>query len=336
MQKRDDLPEMTLPLALLLILVSAAFSLAGAKLLSSAVLSGAMVHLIASIVFLPAAACAYSLVILLWRRYASLLVTPISFAAMMFFGADAFSSVVISLTVLLSAYTFAVSMISRESKFHRLTSLAVAISLCALLSAIGYIGLYYKTFDSFLTFAMDSLSELANRVFSAYGVLQPDMAYRTAAREIIVMLPAYMGIAAIVLSAITDILTKAAFKLLNCENIFIELTVKITMPRAYAAVFLISLVLFGLTSAIYNPLIYTMLKSVTYVMILPCALVGISSGLHMHDDEYFYMNGRRITTIVIMLLILLTLGLKAALTVYAACGAVRVIKSGGKAKRSEQ
>ena len=81
MQKRDDLPEMRLPLALVFMLSTALFSCAGAKLLTSSADGTSLAGLAASLAFVPVAVCSYAMVILLWRRYASLLTTPITAAA---------------------------------------------------------------------------------------------------------------------------------------------------------------------------------------------------------------------------------------------------------------
>ena len=91
MQKRDDLPEMRLPLALVFMLSTALFSCAGAKLLTSSADGSSLAGLAASLAFVPVAVCSYAMVILLWRRYASLLTTPVTAAALYFSGASLFS-----------------------------------------------------------------------------------------------------------------------------------------------------------------------------------------------------------------------------------------------------
>lgn len=325
MQKRDDLPEMTLPLALLLIIASSAFSCAGARLLSSAVNEGYLPALAASLAFLPAATCMYSLIILLWRRFASLLVTPVSLCLMLCFGVKTFSAVAFSVTVLLSAYTFAVSMISRETKFRRMTSLSVAVSVCLLLSLAGYIGVYFGTFADFTGCIMSYLTSLISEMYIALGGAKTYELCSSEAREIAVMLPAYIGITAILLSAATDVIAKAAFRVLDCENVFIELTKKITMPKTYAAVYFTVFLLFIFTSGAGNPLIYTFLKSVTYVMILPCAIVGVSSVVYKSEDEYFYMNNRRLASFLLIFLVVMMLGFKPSIVLASACGAIKVI-----------
>ena len=325
MQKRDDLPEMTLPLALLLIIASSAFSCAGAQLLSSAVSEGYLPALVASLAFLPVAAGMYSLIILLWRRLASLLVTPASLGLMMCFGVNTFSAVAFSVTVLLAAYTFAISMISRETKFRRMTSLSVAVSLCLILSLAGYVGVYFGTFADFIDSLMANLTSFISELYVSLGGAKTHELCASEAREIAVMLPAYIGITAIIISAATDIIAKAAFRVLDCENVFIELTKKITMPKTYAAVYFTVFLLLGFTSGVSNPLVYTFLKSVTYVMILPCAIVGVSSIVYRSEDEYFYMNGRRLTALILIFFIVMMFGFRASVVLASACGALKVI-----------
>lgn len=325
MQKRDDLPEMTLPLALLLIVMSSAFSCAGAKLLSSATVDRYIPAFAASLAFIPVAACLYSLVILLWRRFASLLVTPISLCLMLCLGADVFSAVAFSVTILLSAYTFAVSMISRETKFRRMTSLASAISLCFLLSLAGYVGIYFGTFNNFVSSMMSDLTSFISDSYVAFGNPKTYELCLAEARAIAVMLPAYVGIAAIVLSAATDVIVKAAFRALDCENVFIVLTKKITMSKTYAVVYCAVFLLFFFTSGVRNPLVYTMLKSVTYVMILPCAIVGLTSILYKTEEELFYMNSKRVTAFILIFFAVMIIGIKASLVIASACGALKVI-----------
>lgn len=113
-----------------------------------------------------------------------------------------------------------------------------------------------------------------------------------AAREIITMLPAYAGILSLTLAYISDILAKLLFRVLDCEDVFISMSREITMPKTFALVYMASAVMFFLTSGSDFELAFVMMKSLTYVMILPCAAVGIGELMKKPEDEYFSVNRR--------------------------------------------
>lgn len=335
MRRRDDLPEMRLPLALVLMLGTALFSCAGAHLLTSSVEStGSLVSMAgfaASLVFLPAAVCSYAMIILLWRRYASLLTTPVTALMLYITGCGIFASAVFLLTVLVTAYAFAVSMISRETRFRRVAAVSFSFAVCLLLSLIALVGMRYGSaegaLDAVYSFVKDTLSAL----YQAAGSALEEHECARAAREVLSTLPAYIGIISLTLAAISDTLAKLLFRALDCEDIFISLSHEITMPRAFAFIYIASAVMFFLSSGSDFTLLYIMMKSLTYIMILPCAAVGIGEIMKKPEDEYFAANPRNAAALVTVFLTVMFLGIRIVLVIASVCGAVKAIMSKSQA-----
>ena len=320
---------------------SSAFAAAGAKLASPADMAAGfdmqnLLGVLAGVLFLPLSVCFYALLILLWRRFASLLATPVMFLAMLAVGADLFAAVVISVSLLFVSYVFAVSLISRENRFRRLTALAVAVSVCAILTMTAFLGMHFDTFDAFAQAYMEVLPAKIGEVYSAFlgaagtpltGELTIPAFYLEAmARELFVMLPAYLGVFAIVLAWLVDFLAVLSFRILDCEDVFIEITQKITMPFSYAVVYAGIFVLTMLTSAEYNPLLYVMLRSVQYVMLLPCAAVGVRGLMQILEDKFYYFTREKLLAAIVLLFAFAFLGIMPFLLVTSAVGAAVVIR----------
>lgn len=325
MQKRDDLPEMRLPLALVFMLSTALFSCAGAKLLTSSADGTSLAGLAASLAFVPVAVCSYAMVILLWRRYASLLTTPITAAALYFSGSSLFSAAVFLFTVLVTAYAFAVSMISRVTRFRRITSVSLSFALCLLISAIAFAGLRYSGAEDALMSLYSGVKSAISSLYFSLGSAVEEHVCSYTAREIITMLPAYAGILSLTLAYISDILAKLLFRVLDCEDVFISMSREITMPKTFALVYIASAVMFFLTSGSDFELAFVMMKSLTYVMILPCAAVGIGEVLKRPEDEYFSVNRRSTVSVIVAFFAVLLLGMRVSLVIMSVCGAFKAI-----------
>ena len=125
-------------------------------------------------------------------------------------------------------------------------------------------------------------------------------------------------------------LTYNAMRVLDCDEAFVSRAhdgSSTTMPKTYAAVFLVSLVLSALTSPYLNPLVYASLKNVMLSLILPCAAVGFSSLVNRSEDEYFYITGRRLLGFLLMALMLAAMGMRLFAVLLAVLGAIRAIRS---------
>lgn len=320
MQRRDDLPEMTLPLAMLLTLFSCALSALAAYLMTAGKAGVA-----AAVLLVPAVSCLYSLIILLWRRLASLTVTPLSVALMLLTGSGLYETAVISATVLLCSYVYATSMMARENRFGRMISLSVSFSLCVLLALIGYAGLNYSSAEEFASAVREGLSTAITGLDKSFSA---DLDSLT--KNILLIFPAAIAIVGECAAFITELLTYNAMRVLECDEVFVSRAQggsSTTMPKTYAAVFLTSLVLSALTSPYLNPLAYASLKNVMLSLILPCAAVGFSSLVNRRDDEYFYMTGKRILGFLLMALMLASLGMRLFAVLLAVLGAIRAIRN---------
>ena len=139
------------------------------------------------------------------------------------------------------------------------------------------------------------------------------------------MIPAYAGILSLTLAYISDILAKLLFRVLDCDDVFISMSREITMPKTFALVYMASAVMFFLTSGSDFELAFVMMKSLTYVMILPCAAVGIGELMKKPEDEYFSVNRRSTVSIIVAFFAVLLLGMRVSLVIMSVCGAFKAI-----------
>lgn len=328
MHKRDDLPQMRAPLVILLLILISAFAAAASKLAGADYASPvySALGVVSSMAFCPVAVCFYSLIILLWRKVASLLATPIMFAVTLAASDSLFWATAITLSVLFISYMFAVSMISRESRFRRTATLALSYAVCIITACIAAVGLYLGTYDSFTDAFMEKMPELLEKICSKLGYTTlHEVYYKQFARSIIVKVPAIIGVISVVMAFATDYLTSLAFRILGCENVFIEITKKITMPLSYAVIYTAVFFMTVFTSYKYNPLIYEMLSGVMLVMMLPCAAIGFS-GFARKMEERLYVSCEKVFTVFIIAAAAAVIGISGCITVASVMGAYFVIK----------
>lgn len=317
MRRRDDLPSMTLPLAVLLTAVIVVFTAVGGRLASSE-----LVGSVAALPFVTGAACLYALIILLWRKLAAFLVTPLSFAVLLASGSSRFAAVTITLSLLFVSYVYAVSLISRESKFQRLLSLSVSAAICILLTITAWAGFHAASYDAFVTFCMDGLSSL---LAGAYGLAPSESYVRESARNFLVMTPAYLAILSLSLAWLTEVLTKSMFRLLGCTDLFIGITHRITLPVSYAVIYAAAFLLSMLTIPEESPLISLLLNSTVTAMMLPCASVGVSMILRKIRVRMYYASQKRALTTMLMVMAFAAMGIINAIMILSVAGAYFVI-----------
>lgn len=340
MRKHDELPEMTWPLAVLLMAGTAVFAAAAARLatpVSPAPFEPVnLVGCAASFPFLPMAVCLYALIILLWRRTASLLATPAAFAVMLVFGADLFTAAAYSLMLLLSAYVFAVSLIGKESRFHRRLTLTLAVALSLSLIFLSWIALRFGSFERFTERYMTDVPAYISEAYAAFAaqaanpspeiVVLPDESVRAAAREFFVMLPAYLGVLSTAMAWLTDFLCRSAFRLLGCEECFLDNSRRITMPRRFAVIYAAALFLTLFTSSAEFPLMYALFRSVLTVMILPCAVIGVEGAAEGLEERLYYMTREKLLTAILLFLAFTILGAGLFVVIASIFGAYYVIR----------
>ena len=316
-RRRDDLPSMTLPLAMLMTAAVILFGSIGGRLASSDFVGTA-----ASMPFLALAACMYALIILLWRRALSFVVTPLAFGVMLWSGTSLFAAVTISLSLLFTSYVFAVSLIARQPKFQRLGSLSLSIAICMILSAIAWAGFHAPSFDAFVSLCMDSLSDVLAR---AYTMAPSDSYIRAAARNVLVLAPALLAVVSVALAWFTEILAKSMFRLLGCTDLFIGITHRITLPLPYAVIYITVFALTIMTSPEQSPMTYTLLNSLMIAMMLPCSSVGMSVILRKIRARMYYASQKRALTTMLMIMAFAAMGAANTLLFLSVAGAYFVI-----------
>ena len=333
MRRHDDLPEMSVPLTLLMMFGCVLFTAAAGKLATPAEAYGASVSASGyigvgvSLMFLPVAASMYASIILLWRKVASLMVTPLCFGGMLWAGVRLFPAAVISMMLLLCAYVYAASLISRETKFRRMTALSAAACISAALTMIGYVSLYFGGFESFFEWYMSAFPEALGRVYARSGMTVPYTDLITGCRQLLLMVPAYTVAASIILAWITEFLMQTLFRVLGCEEIFIETSDRITMPVSYAVVYAAAFLLTCMTPAETYPFLHMVLNSVTSAMILPCAAVGLNGIRRNLEEKLYYLTGERLLTVLILAVVFGILGVGGFVIISSVCGTYYVIRN---------
>lgn len=333
MQRHDELPEMSVPLTILMMLGCILFTTAAGKLATpaeaygAAVSSSGYVGMTASLLFLPVAGCMYASVILLWRKVAALLVTPVCFGVMLWANVRLFPAAVISLSLLLCAYVYATSLISRETKFRRMTALAAASGVCLALTLVGYISLYFGGFGQFSDWYMTALPDALGKVYADSGMAVPHSDLVSGCRQLLLMVPAYTVVAAILLSWITEFLMHTLFRVLECEDLFLETSGRITMPVSYAVVYAVVFLMTWMTPADSWPFLHIVLNSITCAMILPCAAVGLDGVKRALEDKLYFVTGEKMLTAIILAVILGILGVTGFVVIASICGTVVVIRN---------
>jgi len=327
MRRRDDLPAMTIPLAVLMTAAVVLLTSAAGHLASDAV------GTLAALPFLALAACLYALIILLWRRLASLLVTPLTFAAMLLSGSAMFVAVTVTLSILFTSYVYAVSLIAREPKFQRLGSLSIAAAVCITLVTVAYAGLHAPSYAAFVGLCMDGLSSLLG---TAYGMAPTESYVREAARNILVLTPAYLSVISLALAWFTETMAKSMFRLLGCSDLFIGITHRITLPLPYAVIYAAAFLLTVMTVPEQAPLLYTLLNSLVLSMMLPCAAVGTTMILRKIRVRMYYASQKRGLTTMLMVMAFAAMGIVNAVMILSVAGAYFVIADFFRKRRKQR
>ena len=141
------------------------------------------------------------------------------------------------------------------------------------------------------------------------------------------MVPAYTVVAAILLSWITEFLMHTLFRVLECEDLFLETSGRITMPVSYAVVYAVVFLMTWMTPADSWPFLHIVLNSITCAMILPCAAVGLDGVKRALEDKLYFVTGEKMLTAIILAVILGILGVTGFVVIASICGTVVVIRN---------
>lgn len=345
MRRRDDLPAMRWPMAVLFILLTAVSGAAAARLATPAVpedplASQNIAGIAASLPFLPLAVMLYAQIILLWRRVASLLATPATFGLMLLFGARMSEACALSLAILFMSYVFAVSLITKETRFRRMASLTVAAAVSLALCLAVRIGFDYGSFSAFADAYMDAGSAAIAQIYvtlaerAGAAAVQPDLTVlREMAREAIMMAPAFFGILCVLLAWTADRLIRRMFALIGCPEVFTDEHAGVTMPFSYAAVYAAVFVPALFTPSSVFPLLHAILVNALLILALPCAAVGVRGIADWLEERLFYMTRERALAAILLVVAFVTLRAYPFLLVTSAVGAYTVIRNYWKGKR---
>ena len=346
MRRRDDLPAMRWPMAILFIFLTAVTGAAAARLATPAIpddplASQNIAGIAASLPFIPLSVMLYAQIILLWRKVASLLATPATFGMMLLFGARLSVACALSLALLFMSYVFAVSLITKETRFRRMASLTVAAAVSLGLCLAVRIGFDYGSFSAFADAYMVSTPAAIARVYETLVAragavsMQPDITVlRSMAREAIMLAPAFFGILCVLIAWTADRLIRRMFALIGCPEVFTDEHAGVTMPFSYAAVYAAIFVPTLFTPASDFPLLHAILVNALLILALPCAAVGVRGIADWLEDRLFYMTRERALAAILLFVAFVTLRAYPFLLVTSAVGAYSVIKAHWKEKRS--
>ena len=287
--------------------------------------------ILAALPFLPLAVTLYAMTILLWRRAASLLCTPVSFGLMLLFGARPFDAGALCLAILPLSYAFAVSLISKETRFERMATLSLFAAAGFGLASVARIGLDFGSVEAFRDWFFSVFSPLFSRVLmtsAADAGWVPDESQLYAlTRSLFVMLPAYFGVFCVVFAWVSDRIVRRLFVWLNCVSVFTDEDADVTLPFRYAAVYAVVFLLTLFTPSSVFPMARTMFQSALLIMGLPCAAVGVRRIQERMAENLFYMTREKFFVGVLLVVAFAALG---------ACGFLLLTSAGGTSSVSRR
>ena len=174
---------------------------------------------------------------------------------------------------------------------------------------------------------METLPEKMAELYRRGGQAVPVSDLITGCRQLLLMVPAYTVILAISLTWITEFLMQTLFRVLGCEEIFLETSGKITMPVSYAVVYAAVFFLSVLTPANSYPFLHIVLSSITCAMILPCAAIGLDGIKRALEEKLYYVTGEKLLAVMILAVLLAVLGVSGFVVVSSVCGTYYVIRN---------
>jgi len=334
-RNRNDLPEMTIPLVILTALTVIVSNLLAYKLMRQGaygiILSGAM--LIVSVT-------AYVLIILLWRKFAALAVTPLTAAALLFFNVPYFYIITSVLASLFIAYSSAVSVISKDTRYKRIFTSALSLAVVALLVGTAYIGLNYDSYSSFFQHMREQVSDFIQKYLTsaaeqAYtqrldgGSSAADISWsatESAAAMVITTIPAYAVMLCTVAAWFCDAFLRLVLSQLGAIEDFIPYTHRITLPKYYAFAHIAVTFLMFFTSPEKNPLIYAVIQNIFLSMCLPCLYIGCVKLRRAVMIRLYFFHGKRAASVFALLLIFMLFGTSNFIIFMSLAGSVFTIK----------
>lgn len=332
-RNRDDLPEMTLPLAVLTLLtipVSAAF---GAKAAGYGSYGA-----ILSVGLLTISTTAYAALILLWRRLAAIAATPLSVLALLWSGASRFTTAALSLGILFLAYTLAVSALSKETRYRRTATLSCAVVLCILLAGTAQIGLRFSSFGDFMRFFREWVVERASLLLEArassfstetletFSTAVSEQETTAAAASLAALTPVCIGTAGALYAWATEGLLRILLAQFHVVEDFLPRTHRITLPKLHAVLCIGITALMLFTSAEANPLLYAVLRNLFLTTAPPCLYLGcVKLRRHIMIRLYF-LRGKRTASIFLLLFVVMALGASAFAILFSLLGAACALR----------
>ncbi len=339
LHRRDDLPEMPLPLVILCITVYGILMGLAGRCFSAAASAVSVDEMLGAAVWgiplLPLAVTLFAAVLLLWRRGFALLAVPLAGGGILLFGGSIFCAIALSLISLVISYALALSLITRDSPFRRqcvvasVTAVSVGLGLAgAILVRFGGAASF---FEAFMTAVPRWIGEQAvERMASFTGeggtVTILEDAARETARQILVSFPALLGMGAILFGWVTEFLTRQLLRILDCEEVFFPKTEVFTVPFAYAAVYLGSVLLTLFIQTEKHPLLHTAFLSILWILALPCCFIGVRTAAWFLREKLYYVTHERLLSVILLLLAFAILGVTPFVLLLSFVGAIRVLK----------
>lgn len=337
-RKRDDLPMLTMPLVLLIVFTAAGCTAAAAAVMRDGLHDGLNAYGIpgffAALPLLCLSVAAYGILIILWRRAVSMVVTVLS-AIAVYAISGLLVSTAICLSVYVCAYVYASSFLLCASRYRRIVSLTASAAICLFVAGLLFTGFVWKgvPITDLPRRIADSLAGLFEN--SAFFAMTAENA-AAAARSVTISLPALWLMTAEAAAWICEWICHRLFHLMECERYFLpEADEGITTPRYFGAIVMILSFLLLATSYRKNPLLYAALSNCVFALFPPAVYVGLhEAALRIRDrlaDAYIIGRGHRTRTVVIIILLLVwsmaVLGGGTVCFVFAVYGAWRVVRN---------
>lgn len=339
-RNRSDLPEMTLPLAILMILIVLSSGVLALKSVRCGIV-GAVLFVVMMVVSITA----YVLLIILWRKLAVIAAAPLSAVVMLCFDCSVFGMAVLSLSTLFLAYTLAVSVLSGEDRYRRTMIFSLAVILTMLLAGTAWIGLNYDSYGEFFlsfreelaeqikaVYANASFSQIYTRSLDTVPVQITESEAVSLVASIMAAIPAYTAMAGLLFAWLVDGMLRFVLAQLDAIDDFLPRTHRITLPKYYAIGHITVTLLMMFTSPVYNPLIYTVLRSLFLSGFLPCLYIGCVKLRRSVMIRLYFIHGKRAISLFILLFTVMLVGVSNFAVFFSLVGAVCTLRFHRKMK----
>lgn len=329
LERREDLPEMRWPLVI--------FSVVVACVSMGLAITFEGMAMLLTVPFLVVSVVSYSALILLWRRWAALMVPLGMIGVTVLLG----GSWLVSACILGISYVYASLFLGKASRFVRVASTASAVGIGVVLLLAVHISSRYGTLSSAIPAVGHAWQERVSAMLgerSEYLMIYvfPPQMLLSFFYDVVEVSPAILGMGSIAFAWACDRALRWGFHVLSCTEYFTpEADQGITLPKSFCTLYGVLLFLLVTTNSVTSPHIYKLLSNCHWVFAVPCFGVGIAAvfrvlyaKMKVHF-EHFYLYSHKLSPIapvLVLIFVFLLIGISLAFILTAILGVILVFR----------